>query len=76
VRDSRSFGAPSLLKSGDSVLFVDDWVATGAQAEACRSLVEMSGAKWCGAAVIVDGLEEPSLRRVLRVRGLLNIRDL
>lgn len=66
----------SLLKSGDSVLFVDDWVDTGAQARACRSLVEMSGAGWCGAAVIVDGLQEPGLRRALRIRTLLNIRDL
>ncbi|MGO4536677.1 phosphoribosyltransferase family protein [Leifsonia sp. 2MCAF36] len=66
----------SLLTSGDSVLFVDDWVDTGAQSGACRSLVEMSGARWCGAAVIVDGLHEPGLRRTLRVRALLNIRDL
>jgi len=66
----------SLLQSGDSVLFVDDWVDTGAQAVACRALVEMSGARWCGAAVIVDGLREAGLRRLLQVRALLNIRDL
>jgi len=66
----------SLLRSGDRVLFVDDWIATGAQAEACRRVVEMSGANWIGAAVVVDGLERPALRRSLRVRTLLHIREL
>lgn len=66
----------SLLRSGDRVLFVDDWIATGAQADACRVLVEMSGAQWIGAAVVVDGLERSDLRRSLRLRSLLHIRDL
>lgn len=66
----------SLLKSGDRVLFVDDWIATGAQAEASRQLVEMNGARWIGAAVIVDGLERSELRRSLKVRSLLHIREL
>lgn len=66
----------TLLRSGDAVLFVDDWIATGAQARACRALVEMSGATWCGAAVVVDGLEQPTLRRELKVRALLNMREL
>lgn len=65
-----------LLRSGDTVLFVDDWAASGAQARACRSLVEMSGARWCDADLVVDGLEQPGIRRALRVRSLLNIRDL
>jgi len=58
------------------VLFVDDWIATGAQAEACRALVDMSGAQWTGAAVVVDGLTRAGLRRSLHVRSLLHIRDL
>lgn len=66
----------TLLKSGDSVLFVDDWADTGAQASACRSLVEMSGARWCGGAVVVDALKQSSMRRTLRARSLLNVRDL
>ncbi|WP_153004101.1 phosphoribosyltransferase family protein [Microbacterium testaceum] len=66
----------SLLRAGDRVLFVDDWIATGAQADACRALVEMSGARWIGAAVVVDGLTRPDLRRSLRVKSLLHIRDL
>lgn len=66
----------TLLRSGDIALFVDDWIATGAQARACRALVEMSGARWCGAALVVDGLEQSTLRRDLKVRAILNIRDL
>lgn len=66
----------TLLRSGDRALFVDDWIDTGAQAGACRALVDMSGATWIGAAVVVDGLESSSLRRALRVRSLLHIREL
>ncbi|MEV5041304.1 adenine phosphoribosyltransferase [Microbacterium sp. LMI1x-1-1.1] len=66
----------NLLRSGDTVLFVDDWAATGAQATASRTLVQMSGAKWCGAAVVVDGLESSAVRRDLNLRSLLHVRDL
>jgi adenine phosphoribosyltransferase len=66
----------SLLEAGDKVLFVDDWIATGAQAEACHALVKMSGASWIGAAVVVDGLERTALRRTLQVRSLLSVREL
>lgn len=34
----------SCLRTGDRVLFVDDWIDTGAQATACRQLVEKGGA--------------------------------
>lgn len=66
----------ALLRAGDRVLFVDDWVDTGAQLEACHRLVEVSGAAWVGAAVVVDALQRPDLRRNLRVRSLLHVRDL
>ncbi|WAC53210.1 MULTISPECIES: phosphoribosyltransferase family protein [unclassified Frigoribacterium] len=66
----------ALLKAGDRVLFVDDWIATGAQAQACHRLVKMSGASWVGAAIVVDGLERTSLRRSLTLRSLLSVRDL
>ncbi|MDM7887879.1 phosphoribosyltransferase family protein [Curtobacterium sp. RHCJP20] len=66
----------SLLRSGDRVLFVDDWIATGAQAEAARMLTDMAGATWLGAAVVVDGLERPPLRRTLRLRALLSMHQL
>lgn len=66
----------SLLHSGDRVLFVDDWIATGAQATASKRLVEMSGATWVGASTVVDGLEESALRRQLNLRSLVHIREL
>jgi len=66
----------SLLRAGDRVLFVDDWVATGAQVEASFDLVGRSGATWLGAAVVVDAAEHASLRRTVRLRSLLHVRDL
>ncbi|MDQ1122475.1 phosphoribosyltransferase family protein [Microbacterium trichothecenolyticum] len=66
----------SMLRAGDRALFVDDWIDTGAQTAACHALVEMSGARWVGAAVVVDAFDRPDLRRALRVRSLLHVRDL
>lgn len=65
-----------LVGSGDRVLLVDDWVATGAQAETCRKLVTDAGASWLGTSVIVDGLERPELWRSVRLEALLHVRDL
>ncbi|WP_407342248.1 phosphoribosyltransferase family protein [Pengzhenrongella phosphoraccumulans] len=65
-----------LLPAGERVLFVDDWIATGGQALGAQGLVADAGAHWIGAAVVVDALTEPRLRRDLTVRSLLNIRDL
>ena len=65
-----------LLPAGERVLFVDDWIATGGQVLGARGLVEDAGAHWIGAAVIVDALTEPQLRRDLTVRSLLRNRDL
>lgn len=66
----------SQLRTGDRVLFVDDWVATGGQLKACAELVGQADATWLGAAVAVDGLEDSRLRRDLRVRSLVHRRDL
>lgn len=66
----------SVLQSGDRVLFVDDWVASGGQAIACQQLTEDAGAVWTGAAVIVDGLESSATRRRLSLRSLLHLREL
>jgi adenine phosphoribosyltransferase len=66
----------TLVGSGDRVLFVDDWVATGAQVDAARTLVERSGARWLGAAVIVDGAERSQVRRAANLRSLLHLRQL
>jgi adenine phosphoribosyltransferase len=64
------------LNAGQRVLVVDDWIQTGGQAEGARAIVEQSGATWCGAAVIVNGLSDSRLRRDLDVRSLVNVRDL
>ena len=64
------------LHPGDRVVFVDDWIDTGGQLRAAHTLAEMAGANWRGAAVVVDGLSEPSLRYRYGVRSLFNRRDL
>ncbi len=64
------------LHPGDRVVFVDDWIDTGGQLRAAYTLAEMAGANWRGAAVVVDGLSEPSLRYRYGVRSLFNRRDL
>jgi adenine phosphoribosyltransferase len=46
------------LGAGDEVLLVDDWVETGSQARAAKSLVEACGAKLLGVAVVVRQLAE------------------
>ena len=65
-----------LLSPSDRVLLVDDWADTGGQLLALKSLVEQAGATLIGSAVIVDGLSEHSVRRILNLRGLLNLRAL
>ena len=65
-----------LLDAGDRVLAVDDWIDTGSQAATIHAMVTGTGATWLGLACIVDGLDDPRLRRDLRVRALLHERDL
>ena len=61
-----------LLASGDRVLVVDDWAATGAQVRGLRDLL---GDRYVGAAVIVD--ECPAeVTDELTIRGLLSGADL
>jgi adenine phosphoribosyltransferase len=45
------------LDAGDHVLLVDDWIETGSQARAAKSLVEACGAELLGLAVVVRQLE-------------------
>jgi adenine phosphoribosyltransferase len=66
---------PHLLRPRDRVLMVDDWIDTGAQADAVRRIVERAEADWLGVAVIVDALPGPT-RAALGVRGLLREREL
>jgi adenine phosphoribosyltransferase len=65
-----------LVNAGDRVLMVDDWAETGATARVVRALVDDCGARWIGAACIVDGLTDPRLRHELPVRALLDVRTL
>ncbi|PPK71122.1 phosphoribosyltransferase family protein [Actinokineospora auranticolor] len=60
-----------LVGPADRVLLVDDWIATGGQAAGAHSLVTAAGARWLGAAVIVDSLSDNQARRRLGVRSLL-----
>jgi adenine phosphoribosyltransferase len=65
-----------LVRSSDHVLLVDDWVDTGSQAATVRAMVDGTGATWAGFGCIVDALDDPRLRRDLRLRSLLHVRDL
>ena len=65
-----------LLPAGERVLFVDDWIETGGQALGAYGLVKDAGAHWIGAAVVVDALSEPRVRRDLVVKSLLRNREL
>ena len=58
------------LGPDDAVLVVDDWVETGAQLTALAEIVTASGARYLGAAMIVDGAQ-PGVRERLGVRGLV-----
>ncbi|MDX3494465.1 phosphoribosyltransferase family protein [Streptomyces turgidiscabies] len=63
------------LGPGSRVLFVDDWVDTGATALAARRVTEDAGGQWVGAAVIVDSTSH-GLRRDLNLKGLLSEKEL
>ena len=65
-----------LVSASDRVLLVDDWADTGGQLLAIKALVEQTGARFIGSAVVVDGLTEHAVRRALNLRGLLSLRDL
>jgi adenine phosphoribosyltransferase len=70
-------GVPAgLVPSGARVLFVDDWIDTGGQLFAAHAITTLAGARWCGAAVIIDGLTDPRLRRDFAIRSLLRRREL
>ncbi|MFC4117389.1 phosphoribosyltransferase family protein [Nonomuraea zeae] len=63
------------LHPGHRVLFVDDWVDTGATAQTARRIVDDSGATFIGAAAIVDATDGRS-HPDLRLRALLRLREL
>ncbi|WP_410609437.1 phosphoribosyltransferase family protein [Amycolatopsis sp. lyj-109] len=65
-----------LVDGGDRVLFVDDWIETGGQADGAQLLTRDAEATWLGAATVVDALSSGRVRRRLNVRSLLHIREL
>jgi adenine phosphoribosyltransferase len=64
-----------LVRPGDRVLLVDDWIETGAQAQAARSLIDDAGGIWIGVSAIVDQLNA-ARRRTLNVRALVRATEL
>jgi adenine phosphoribosyltransferase len=65
-----------LLNAGDRVVLVDDWIDTGGQALGARRIIDEVNATWLGAAVVVDALDNNTVRRDLGVRSLMHIREL
>ncbi|MFJ2899771.1 phosphoribosyltransferase family protein [Streptomyces sp. NPDC087218] len=59
----------------DRVLLVDDWIETGSQASAVRSMVEECGGRWVGCSVIVDQTA-PARRAALGVRSIVTATEL
>ncbi|RFC74570.1 phosphoribosyltransferase [Streptomyces sp. AcE210] len=60
---------------GDRVLLVDDWIETGSQASAVRSMVEECGVQWAGCSVVVDQMT-PARRAELGVRSIVTAAEL
>ena len=62
-----------LLGGDDQVLLVDDWIETGSQALAARSLIEGTGATFAGLAVIVrDGTPIEVQEQLQRLHVLID----
>jgi adenine phosphoribosyltransferase len=55
----------------DRVLLVDDWIETGSQARAARSLIEECGARLVGVATVVTELETGEEARLGRLHSLV-----
>jgi adenine phosphoribosyltransferase len=58
------------------VLVVDDWVETGSQVTAARSLLERAGATVVGTSVIVDQADPALRRRLGKFRALIPASEL
>ncbi len=56
---------------GDSVLLVDDWAERGSQALAARKLIGMTGAKWAGASLLIDQLDDATRSRLAPIAAVL-----
>ncbi|MEV4508375.1 adenine phosphoribosyltransferase [Dactylosporangium sp. NPDC049525] len=66
-----------LVRPGDRVVCVDDWIESGAQAGAAREMVLELGAQFLGTVCVVDDMDDGDpLREVLGVRALLRADEL
>lgn len=65
-----------VLGPDDVTLLVDDWAERGSQAHAVRELIEMSGARFAGASVLVDQLEDDVRAALGRVTSLVRATEL
>jgi adenine phosphoribosyltransferase len=66
-----------LVRPGDRVLCVDDWIESGAQAGAAREMVLEVGAEFLGTACVVDDMDDDDpLRATLGVGALLHADEL
>ena len=66
----------SALEPDDRVLLVDDWIETGNQAAATRSLIAACGAELIGISVIVDQLAAERRADLGFVHSLISATDL
>lgn len=64
------------LQSGDRVLLVDDWIETGNQAAAARSMIEECDATLVAISVVVDQLTENRRAALGPVHTLIAATDL
>ena len=60
----------------DAVALVDDWFETGQQARVARTLIELAGARYCGASIIVDQLSEATRRELSPCHSLIAAAEL
>lgn len=63
-----------VLDAGDRVLLIDDWAESGSQARVARQLVELCGATFLGASVLVDQLSTEARSALVRVTFLVRLR--
>ena len=64
------------VRTGDRLVLVDDWIETGRQAAAVRTMVEERGGEWAGCGVIVDQLGPGGHAPVGPVHALLTSDEL
>jgi adenine phosphoribosyltransferase len=65
-----------VLGADDRVLLVDDWAERSSQARAARQLVQLCGAAFLGASVLVDQLTTEARSALVRVTSLARADEL